>query len=293
VSNPYRFCEEPGVISFSGGRTSGYLLWHVLQAYGGKLPDWLRVIFCNTGREMPETLDFVQECSDRWDVPITWLEFRPGLPGYEVVAYGTASRAGEPFEMLLATPVRRKDRTLGVRPLPNPRSRICTVNLKTRLKKRFVNREWKWLAYHMAIGFRADEANRVARGFKYPEPGETLHYPLHAAGVTKADVHAFWATQPFNLRLPVDKHGETVEGNCDLCFMKSAAKVSAIAARHPERVRWWAEMEARQALTDRATTFRQDRPTYAAMAEAVERGEPMDFGIFDDMTTCGSHGCTD
>jgi predicted phosphoadenosine phosphosulfate sulfurtransferase len=40
----------PTCISFSGGRTSAYLLWRVLQAHGGKLPDDAQVLFANTGK---------------------------------------------------------------------------------------------------------------------------------------------------------------------------------------------------------------------------------------------------
>ena len=42
--NHYRV-PRPAVISFSGGRTSGYLLRHVIDAYGGQLPDGLFVAF--------------------------------------------------------------------------------------------------------------------------------------------------------------------------------------------------------------------------------------------------------
>lgn len=38
------------------------------------------VVFANTGKERPETLDFVQECAERWDVPIPWLEYDPEAP---------------------------------------------------------------------------------------------------------------------------------------------------------------------------------------------------------------------
>ena len=36
----YRFREDgrPRMIHFSGGRTSAYLLFHTLEAYGGSLP---------------------------------------------------------------------------------------------------------------------------------------------------------------------------------------------------------------------------------------------------------------
>ena len=46
----------------------------ILEA-NGSLPDRCEVVFANTGREMPETLDFVNECSVHWNVPITWLEY--------------------------------------------------------------------------------------------------------------------------------------------------------------------------------------------------------------------------
>lgn len=62
MSSPYRI-TGPAVVSFSGGRTSGYMLWHILDAHGGALPDDVKVVFCNTGKERPETLDFVERCA--------------------------------------------------------------------------------------------------------------------------------------------------------------------------------------------------------------------------------------
>jgi len=61
-------------ISFSGGRTSAYMLNRIIEANNG-LPDRAVVTFANTGREMQQTLDFVNECSERWGVPIAWLEY--------------------------------------------------------------------------------------------------------------------------------------------------------------------------------------------------------------------------
>ena len=66
--------NEPALISFSGGRTSGFMLYHILQAHNGSLPDDVHVAFANTGKEMPETLDFVRDCGDHWGVNINWLE---------------------------------------------------------------------------------------------------------------------------------------------------------------------------------------------------------------------------
>ena len=63
--------DEPVAIQFSGGRSSAYMLRHILDAHNGALPSNCRVLFQNTGKERPKTLDFIQECSIRWNVEIT------------------------------------------------------------------------------------------------------------------------------------------------------------------------------------------------------------------------------
>ncbi|WP_257572221.1 hypothetical protein [Janthinobacterium sp. UMAB-60] len=54
MNSPFLF-DGPGVISFSGGRTSGMMLWMTLQAYGGTLPADVVVCFANTGKEEEAT----------------------------------------------------------------------------------------------------------------------------------------------------------------------------------------------------------------------------------------------
>lgn len=71
--NPY-LVEGPAVISFSGGRTSGYMLAKIVEAHGGKLPADVLPIFANTGKEHEKTLEFVQACSERI-APVTWIEY--------------------------------------------------------------------------------------------------------------------------------------------------------------------------------------------------------------------------
>ena len=60
---------EPSCISFSGGRTSAYMLWRFIDANDG-LPDDCIVTFANTGKEAEETLEFVRDCGKYWGVPI-------------------------------------------------------------------------------------------------------------------------------------------------------------------------------------------------------------------------------
>jgi len=64
MASPYILPNGNVAIAFSGGRTSAYMLHQILEA-SGDLPERVIVSFQNTGREMPETLDFMQECGDR------------------------------------------------------------------------------------------------------------------------------------------------------------------------------------------------------------------------------------
>ena len=110
---------EPTVISFSGGRTSAYMLWRVLQSNDG-LPEDAKVCFANTGKEDEATLRFVDQCSRNWDVPIAWLEYQVADTKFKIVNFDQASRNGEPFEAL----IKKK------KYLPNMEARFCTAELK-------------------------------------------------------------------------------------------------------------------------------------------------------------------
>ena len=101
MNDPF-LITSPTCISFSGGRTSAYMLWRVIQSGGGQLPCQTIVCFANTGKEDEATLRFVRDCSINWAVPITWLEYQPDAPGFKVVSFETASREGQPFEAIIS-----------------------------------------------------------------------------------------------------------------------------------------------------------------------------------------------
>lgn len=297
VKNPY-LLDTPAVVSFSGGRTSGYMLWHILQAFGGTLPDDVKVIFNNTGKERPETLDFVERCSQQWGVPVTWLEYRyhtdgskgktrtkveghtrpGGRAGYEVVDYATASRNGEPFANLITA------RNM----LPNPVARFCTVELKIRTTQRYL-KGLGWESWTNAVGLRADEPHRVARlGNKGNQDGcEEPVAPLAAAGVTIDDINDFWCRQPFKLEL--QQH----EGNCDLCFLKGAGKIRRMLKERPDLADWWIQQEERIPRSSGGTDqFRRDRASYRIQLQLAQR--PGLFDGVDEPDELSSYcSCTD
>ena len=172
MTDPY-LIEGPALISFSGGRTSAYLLKHVLDAYGGTLPGNVIACFANTGKEMPQPLDFLRDCGRRWNVTVVWLEYDPAGEAqrkFRVVDHGSASRQGEPYEALL------RERKY----LPNPVSRFCTTTLKIRVMRDYA-RSLGWEHWTNAIGLRYDEARRVAKIKDQRERWETTA-PLYNAG---------------------------------------------------------------------------------------------------------------
>lgn len=270
--------SRPSLISFSGGRTSGYLLKKIIDAYEGKLPYDIIVCFANTGKEDERTLQFVKDVEENWGVEIWWCEYvrdetKPpvvwkgksplvGQHAMRTVTFETASRSGEPFEQLIDVLAEyRKIAKNEPSVLPNPVQRICSSQLKIRTMGRFMER-LGFKKFSTALGIRYDEPSRAAPllscGIKY---GDHL-LPLYDARVTEPMVMEFWKTQPFDLGLQHDKELGTYEGNCDFCFLKKNAKIKRLAQERPNDLKWWAEQEKRT-----GANFKKNRFTYTDLLE--------------------------
>ena len=212
------------------------MLAGILGAHGGELPDDVHVCFANTGKEREPTLRFVHEIAARWNIRVRWLEFITDLASagaagrFEEVGYNSASRAGEPFDRLIA----RKQA------LPNGRDRWCTEYLKVKVLFDFAaaNGLGEPGDFAEVIGLRADEKHRIAR-LRQDARNKASHlvFPLSTAEVRKSDVFAFWAEQDFDLELPRGL------GNCDHCPLVGDKDRIARAQFDPPGVEWWARKE--------------------------------------------------
>ena len=145
--------ELPHVMKFSGGRSSGMLLFTLLEngllnAARGDV-----VVFNNTSCEHPETYRFAATCKklveEYYGIPFFWVEFqtyedaRRGewtrIQGYRLVNSRLASRAnpdgfhwrGEVFEELLSHAAY----------VPNQFRRVCTSTLKLEATRLFL-KDW-------------------------------------------------------------------------------------------------------------------------------------------------------
>ena len=209
------------IINFSGGRTSAYMTKRLIDE---GLTDYI-VTFQNTGKEMPQTLEFINECDKRWNLNIVWLEYRYGN-NFEVVTYETASRDGRPFDELIW----HKKHFL-----PNTMTRYCTDGLKIQTSRRYLQSIGlkEWTAYN---GIRYDEPRRWQKMKNLPSY-QDLEMPLVKWKVTKQDVLQWWGKQPFDLMV------NEPYGNCDCCFLKGKGKLAIIAKEKPELFDWWIKHE--------------------------------------------------
>jgi len=209
------------ILSFSGGRTSAYMLAN----YETDL-----AIFCNTGKEAEGTLDFVRKCGEYFEKEIIWLEYNPhSINKFDIVTFETASRNGEPFEKLI-----KKNKFL-----PNQQMRFCTVEMKAKTIKRYLKNYLKLDIndVNMFLGIRKDEPKRYFKLKDSNRNGWENTMPLFKDNITKKHIIEFWQKQPFDLN--INSH----EGNCDLCFLKGLTKKIELLRQNPKIANWWIEME--------------------------------------------------
>lgn len=256
TDNPYQV-SPPFRLSFSGGRTSGYMLRMVLDAWGGKMPEGGIVMFANTGKEAEATYKFVHDIGKNWGVDILWLEYTNPTPyvdydkgrpligghGFRRVTFDTADRSGRPFEEIIAAKaLYRREAKDSPAVLPNKQQRWCSGELKTRTMDRAMNAlgHDSWTSI---VGIRADEAGRFKSLARADTQAVDHVAPLIDAGVELDDVMGFWSAQPFDLGLPHDPILGTYQGNCDFCFLKAAAKRKKLYQENPAAAEWWLAQE--------------------------------------------------
>ena len=241
------------VCTFSGGRTSAFM--GKMLKENQKYNEFDKVfIFANTGKELPETLEFINKCDKEWGLNIVWLEanvvYEKGVgTNFKVVSYETASRDGKPFEDMLKK-----------YPLPNNMASNCTRELKLAPIGKYV----KSLGYkevYTAMGIRYDERHRESNTAKE----NNIIYPLiYDIRVDNKFIRDWWDRQSFDLKL------KDYEGNCDLCFKKSLKKRLTIIKERPEVADWLLNMESNYS-SDIVPRF--DLRTNVSIEKLVEMAE--------------------
>jgi len=221
------------LISFSGGRTSAYMMYMILNSKEYNQHYDFKIVFANTGKEHEGTLEFVRDCALKFNCEIVWIEAKHldnnGVPftkkgwgvGFKVVDFHTASRNGEPFEEMLSV--------LGI---PCSSAPFCSDQLKRKPIEKYL-KSIGWDSYWKAIGIRVDEIDRINEN----RVKKKILYPLVKEFPTKKiEILNWWKNNNFDLNIPLNL------GNCDICWKKSFKVLVNNTRDFPERFEWWQQM---------------------------------------------------
>jgi hypothetical protein len=223
------------LVSFSGGKSSGYMLWWIFNEWQDRHNWEIVVVFANTGKEVEGTLLFVDECANEWGIDIVWVEAKckddNGVPfsekgrsvKHKVVNFETASRNGEPFEEMISI--------LGI---PSTNAPLCSYQLKRAAIMSYI-KSIGWDDYYTAIGVRVDEPKRLP-SMADAENKKIIYFLAHVHPTTKKFVSLWWSNRGFNLDIHPD------DGNCDNCWKKDLNRLCRNARRKPNSFDWWQNM---------------------------------------------------
>lgn len=212
------------VVSFSGGRTSAYLV-HLMEAQR-KAGASVHFIFMDTGCEHPLTYRFIREVVKFWNVPLTVLQvdINPelGLPnGYT---------EWEPKDIQTRMPVLKPFMDM-VKKYGTPYigGAFCTDRLKLTPFTKYCDDHFGRGNYITWLGIRADEPRRL-------KPKSGVRYLAELSDFDKSDVIRWWHKQPFDLQTPEHL------GNCVFCIKKSTQKLGLACKDEPGLMRVFNEL---------------------------------------------------
>lgn len=264
------------VVSFSGGRTSAYLVYLIEQMR--KSGEWhgnVEYIFMDTGAEHPKTYEFIKKCVDHFGIDLTCLQGDFEQP----VGVGHSYKL-TPLNLLKFDPTSGPFGSMMVKyGVPTIASAWCTSRMKEETHDKYCDDKYGAGNYVTWLGIRADEPRRLKIG-KNP----SLRYMAEITDFDKSDILAFWEKMPFDL--DIDEH----LGNCVFCFKKSHGKIALAARDAPDLLLNW--IDAVNSAADRNTRFEkvdllgQQSFNREKLAMHRNRKTPQDiiamFSMFDD-----------
>lgn len=222
------------IISFSGGRTSAYLV----NLFRND-PD-AHFVFMDTGAEHPATYQFIKDVVNHWGIDLVCLRVvvnpEMGKGGsYKKISLSDLKQDLEPWKAMLAK--------YGA---PAFDMAYCTARMKTEPFEKYCNEKFGKEGYERWIGIRADESKRlpaeVLEALGLPVPVKVARQKLgfrylgEISEFSKDDVLDWWEKQPFDLA--ITEH----LGNCVFCIKKGLNKVALAAKDEPEQFVKWIEV---------------------------------------------------
>lgn len=208
------------IVSFSGGRTSAYLV-HLIEQK--RINDgWdVEYVFMDTGAEHPKTYEFIKKCVDHFKINLVCL--RPVI--HEELGTGTTYKIVNINSLKWDLSV-WNDMTNKYGNPYNPLGGFCTDRLKTTIFKKYIK---QYKSVTTWLGIRVDEQRRL-KG-KYG-----IKYLAEISSMDKTDIIGWWSQQAFDLE--IQEH----LGNCVFCIKKGINKVALAIKDEPELADDWKKM---------------------------------------------------
>ena len=190
------------VLGLSGGKDSSALAVYMRD----RVPE-MEYFFSDTGKELPETYEFLDRLEAHLGKPIVRLNMNPD------------PNSNRDFDHWL---------TLYGGLLPSSQVRWCTVNLKIRPFEEYIGSD---KAYHY-IAIRADE-DRV--GYKPPKTSSLRNiepkYPFKEDGIIKEDIYRI--LEESGVGLP-DYYKWRTRSGCYFCFFQRKSEWVGLLEEHPD-----------------------------------------------------------
>lgn len=212
------------VVSFSGGRTSAYLVITAIEKFGVENVD---VVSMDTGAEHPMTYEFMRQFHayilEAYGVEITYLRTDFSTPlgegnKYHILEIDEIGSDLKPFHEMI--------KKYGV---PYIGGMFCTDRMKLVPFTKYCQEKYGRGNYEAWLGIRADEPKRLT-------PKKGIRYLAEISDFEKEDILEFWAGMLFDLDIP-----EWL-GNCIFCPKKSNLKLAAAQRDEPELYHSFLEM---------------------------------------------------
>jgi len=184
--------KERHILSLSGGKDSAALAVYMKD----RMPE-MEYAFCDTGKELPETYEYLNE-----------LEAYLGKPVHHLNSEFSFDHWLKVYSDFL----------------PSAKMRWCTKTLKIKPFEKFCGDD----IVYSYIGLRADE-NR--EGYISTKPNITAVYPFKEDGINKADV--FRILEESGVGIPSYYSWRTRSG-CYFCFFQRKAEWVGLMNNHPD-----------------------------------------------------------
>ena len=204
------------IVLVSGGRSSAMMARHIQTS---RIYDGYEIlyVFCNSGQERPETIQFLKDMIYYWDLQLHITEgVYSQVPGIGVksklVDFDTMDMKGNVYSQAIQQ--MNKYEWKGV---PNQAIPYCSDYIKTRPAHHFAKQIFKTTKYIKALGYRKEDMPKRITMAELRSDSSKIA-PLitdFAQPIGKYDLTHYFKKQPFQLSIPSDL------GNCELCWKKS------------------------------------------------------------------------